>query len=106
MTTQKERIAALEQRVDVLEQRMTAPAKAQHYAKTTYYKTPTKNTPAPPVQLKELTADELAFCKKFGINTQSNKQSIQLQAKQLTEQDRQALHTLKQKRLHTITIFN
>ena len=104
--TQKQQIDELMKRMTALEQRMAAPAKTQHYGKTTYLRTPTENTPAPPVQLKELTAEEAAFCKKFGISALANKQHIQLQAKQLTEADRQTLHTLKQKRLHTITIFN
>ena len=105
MTTQKERIAALEQRVDVLEQRMEAPAKTQHYGKTTYLRTPVQNT-AELAPLKELTAVEEAFLKERGLNSQQRNLSFQLQAKQLTEQDKMIIQTLRTKRACQITYFN
>lgn len=58
-----------------------------------------------PPPLKELTEEELAFCKKHNISPDSRKTALHLQSRSLTAEDKRLIQSIRSKRALDVTYY-
>ncbi len=96
MTTQKDKIAALEARVDAIERKLSPPAPPKHHHRRITY-----TEPEPP-KLEALTPDETAFLKARGVDASQRQITLNIQLQRMTkdeaERTKALVSSIKRKR--------